>query len=256
MISESVRTDDGSSTRRHPVTGELYHARDGALTETREKYLGPARLAERLRQGPVRLLDVGFGIGLACIEALALPAPHGLHIDTLEREADAFAAAGAFHPGHPLPRALHLRREWRDGTRRVVAHVGDLRQTLRHIPPGLHLIFHDPFQPLHNTEAWTVEVFRLQAERLHPRGLWLTYSQSRIVRAGLREAGFHPGDTPAGASRRGGTAAALDPDLLAHPLAPPPEGWGEPFRDPDLRDSPARIRSRREAATRNRRKSS
>jgi tRNA U34 5-methylaminomethyl-2-thiouridine-forming methyltransferase MnmC len=132
----------------------------------------------------------------------------------------------------------------------VRAHVGDLRHTLKRIEPGVDLIFHDPFQPLRNSEAWTVEVFGLLADLLKPDGLLLTYSQSRIVRAGLVEAGLAVGATPAAPPHRGGTAAARAPDLLAHPLPEPEGGWGEPFRDPGLDDTPARIRSRREAATR------
>lgn len=251
MTSDRVLTGDGSATRRHPATGELYHARDGALTETLEKYLRPGRLAERLLRGPVRVLDVGFGIGLTCVESLAPPAPYGLRIDTLELEAEAFTAAERFHPGHPLPRALRDHGEWQEEGRRIVAHMGDLRRTLSEIPPGVDLIFHDPFQPLRNSEAWTVEVFRLQAGLLKPDGLWLSYSQSRIVRAGLMEAGFHIGGTVPAGGQRGGTAAALRPSRLDHPLPTPPGGWGEPFRDPRLSDPAHRIRSRREAAIRN-----
>jgi len=250
MTSESVRTDDGSLTRRHPVTGELFHARDGARGETLAKYIQPSRLAERLLDGPVRLLDVGFGIGTTCLESLSLPAPHGLQIDTLELEEDAFRVAMAYHPPHPLFDALDQHGIWEDKTRRVVAHRGDLRQTLPRIGPGIDLVFHDPFQPLRNSEAWTVEVFRMITERLAPGGLLLTYSQSRIVRAGLAEAGLWIGETPAQPPQRGGTAAAKEPNQLTHPLSRPADGWGEPFRDPDLNLSAAEIRSCREAALR------
>jgi len=250
MTSESVRTDDGSLTRRHPVSGELYHARDGARGETRAKYIQPARLAERLRAGAVHILDVGFGIGITCMECLALPAPHGIRIDTLELEPEVFKLAKDYHPPHPVFEALAHQGFWEANGQRVTAHPGDLRQTLPKVGGGIDLVFHDPFQPLCNSEAWTVEVFRMISEKMNSGGLLLTYSQSRIIRAGLVEAGLSVGDTPAVPPHRGGTAAAKDPERLTHPLPLPPGGWGEPFRDPGLKRTPNEIRSCREAAVR------
>ncbi len=250
MISEPVRTGDGSLTRRHHATGQLYHARDGARTETEAKFILPSHLAERLQAGPVRLLDIGFGMGYTCLQALSLPAPHGIRIDTLEMEAEVFDEASGCHPPHPLFAALRDHGEWESEGRKVVAHLGDLRQTLHRVPSGVDLIFHDPFAPLVNTEAWTREIFARLAALLNPGGLLLTYSQSRIVRASLHAAGFRLGTTPARPPHRGGTVAAIPPTILQCPLSEPAGGWGPPFEDPDQNASATTIRSRREALLR------
>ncbi|MCC5843745.1 MAG: hypothetical protein JJU05_05780 [Verrucomicrobia bacterium] len=77
MISEPIRTekivtDDGSLTCRHPLFGEPYHALQGARSEAESKFIRPSRLAARLTTGSVRLLDVGFGLGVNCRAAVGI----------------------------------------------------------------------------------------------------------------------------------------------------------------------------------------
>lgn len=79
---ESVTTADGSPTLYHPGFRQHFHTLAGAATEAERKFVIPSRLRERLAAGkPVRVLDVGFGLGVNCAAALRCGGP--LEIITL-----------------------------------------------------------------------------------------------------------------------------------------------------------------------------
>lgn len=253
---QSIITDDGSLTCRHPVYGEPYHALQGARTEAESKFILPSRLAERLRQGPLRLLDVGFGLGVNCRAAAQTARQTGGHIlsvDTVEADPDAWLRARTLYPECRLTRELTETGRYQDHFVQVTRHDGDLRQGLTHMEGPWDVVFHDPFSPLKNTECWTLDLFRLFFQKLSPDGLLLTYSESAAVRAGLLQAGFLIGTSPAVPPHRGGTLAARAPHQLTHPLDPSPFQIfpkNVPFRDQALADSGHSIRARREASVR------
>ncbi|MGA0332952.1 MAG: tRNA (5-methylaminomethyl-2-thiouridine)(34)-methyltransferase MnmD [Kiritimatiellia bacterium] len=243
MTSEPLRTGDGSFTLRHPVVGEAYHSLDGAFSEARNKFLIPSRLSERRSLGPVRLLDVGFGLGVNCRCALESPGSFTLHIDSLENDPQALDRALQLAPEDPLLLSLQTSGAYRQGQNQVNLHPGDMRVVIQNLPGPYDLIFHDPFSPMRNSECWTVELFREFFLRLSPDGALLTYSQSKIVRAALQAAGFQVQDTPPLPPHRGGTIAVKQGAGI-EPLSV------IPFRDPELNASGHEIRSRREAAQR------
>jgi len=239
MTSKPVRTDDGSFTLRHPEVGETYHSLDGAETETRVKFIEPSRLKERCRNAPVRLLDVGFGLGLNCRAALACAKDGSLQIDTLEHETQSLEQGLILFPDDPLLIGLKAKGVYQN----VTLHLGDLRKTLPALTQPYDLIFHDPFSPVRNSECWTVEVFQQLFRLLKSDGALLTYSQSNMVRAAMSEAGFVIQNTTVPEGQRGGTIAFTSGTGIALPSS-------IPYRDPDLNASGHDIRSRREATLR------
>ncbi|MDF3128089.1 MnmC family methyltransferase [Kiritimatiellaeota bacterium B1221] len=243
MTSRVIKTDDGSLTLRHPEVGEAYHSLDGAASETRNKFILPSRLSERLAHGPVRLLDVGFGLGLNCRAALSCPSTHPLHIDSLEREPQALDRGLMLFPGDPLILSLRASGYYQNASHTVELHLGDVRQSIQTLSQPYDLIFHDPFSPVRNSECWTVELFAEMFRLLNPGGALLTYSQSKMVRAAMHEAGFIIRDTPVPAPHRGGTLACKQ----GTGLDPAP---ALPLRDPTLNASGHKIRSLREAEIR------
>lgn len=256
MTFEALRTADGSLTCRHPVYNESYHAVEGARSEALAKFITPSRLASRLSAGPVRLLDVGFGLGVNCraaVDTARAAAGSGLCIDTLEADPGAWLRARALYPDCDITRALAESGRYRAPGVEVFRRDGDLRKTLPGLGGSYDLIFHDPFSPMKNTECWTRDLFRLLYARLSPDGLLLTYSESAAVRAGLLQAGFRIGQSPAVPPHRGGTVAAGPEAGLDDPIDPAAFALfpkNIPFRDPDLRDKAQTIRSRREAEVR------
>lgn len=245
--SNIVKTADGSFTLRHPELGETYHAQEGAQSEAHSKFITPSHLQERLRKGPVRILDVGFGLGVNCREALDIKGTGPLHIDSVEVEPEALERGLLLFPDDPLLLDLQRNRLHMRPNREVHLHLGDLRDLLADLPGPYDLIFHDPFSPLKNTECWTVEFFTRLRARLKADGALLTYSQSGVVRAALEQAGYHIGSTPAVPPHRGGTIATLDPALLDLPLPPQTH---LPYREPHTHATPRDIRSAREANVR------
>ena len=140
---------------RHPVLGEPYHALQGASSEAECKFIRPSRLRDRLKSGPVRLLDVGFGLGINCRTALACAGDAHLTIDSLEHEPEALNRGLEVEPDDPLILSLKAAEIYRPPNATVTLHLGDLRETLPGLPGPYDVIFHDPFSPLKNTEAWT-----------------------------------------------------------------------------------------------------
>jgi tRNA U34 5-methylaminomethyl-2-thiouridine-forming methyltransferase MnmC len=245
MTSDPILTNDGSYTLRHPQLGETYHARDGARGESLAKFILPSGIAERLRLGPLRLLDIGFGLGLnarCALECAVATAAFPLTIDSLEWEPVALDRALLLSPDDPL--CLDVKRSGRHcaGPHNVVLHLGDARQVLQRLPGPWDLIFHDPFSPMKNTECWTQDFFALLRSKVSKNGALYTYSESRVVRAGLLAAGWSVENTPARPPQRGGTCA--------RPSQATPPGEALPWRDPELRDTGTRIRQRRELAIR------
>ena len=240
-----IQTDDGSYTFHHPGYGEPYHTLRGAESEAEAKFIRPTRLREKAKQGPIRLLDIGFGLGINCRAAMACASTHPLHIDSLESELEALDLALEITPSDPLLLGLKADRVYEN----VRLLHGDLRDTLRSLKGPYDIIFHDPFSPIKNTEAWTVEVFTYLKKLSAPHAMVATYSESAIVRGAMIEAGWHVGASSSTDQHRGGTVAVIDPCDLECPIDPETIST-EPYRDPDLCWSGKEIRSKREAVVR------
>lgn len=253
---EKILTADGSYTCRHPGYKENYHAKEGARAEAFAKFIRPGRLAERLRAGPVRVLDVGFGLGvnvMAAIEVARETGGHPLRMDTVEADADALPRARALAPACPVLSALETTGQWRDALVEVALFHADIRRAVTTLPGNYDLIFHDPFSPMKNTECWTVELFARFKSLLKAGGMLLTYAEADAVRAGLFQAGFSVGRTPPAPPHRGGTLAVPRPGPAPDPIDPepftrPPKNIA--YHDFTLEDDGKTIRARREAQVR------
>ncbi len=86
--SEKVITGDGTPTLYHPEYRQHFHSVAGAATESREKFIIPSGLGERVNP---QVLDIGFGLGYNAIAALE--ANPGAVITTLEKDRKALEAA-------------------------------------------------------------------------------------------------------------------------------------------------------------------
>ena len=135
-IFPGIRTADGSFTLYHPGYRQHFHSLAGAVSEAERKFVEPARLAERLADGPVRLLEIGFGLGINTAAALrcAETADNPLEIVSLELDSRVLDAAEALHPEHSLERELiaSLKRtgEYRCGRSSVRLLSGDARKRI------------------------------------------------------------------------------------------------------------------------------
>ena len=61
---EIVITQDGSPTLFDPLVQSHYHSLFGAISESKHVFIHGSQLFERLKQGDVSILEIGFGSGL------------------------------------------------------------------------------------------------------------------------------------------------------------------------------------------------
>lgn len=233
-------TDDGSYTLRDSRLDETYHSGCGALAECLHVYLrnsGVEALCERRGAGqppageaaaPLRVLEFGFGTGMACLLTMAAGRAHECSLEyvSLEHallptevlsqlrigEAVALAIARDELPAS-FAIASELERDWLAFRASLSAEsaegefvweagrgsrlhlvIGDAAQYAasaheRSLAP-FDAIYFDAFSPATNPKLWTEQVFANLSNLLKPDGLLVSYCVSGAVRRGLESAGF------------------------------------------------------------------
>lgn len=245
-----VATEDGSPTFYSEQFKEHFHSRAGARSEAKQKYCEPANLVERLKKGPIQLMDICFGLGynslVSCEEALRVGGE--LTITALEMDRRVVQSAAAI-PSVSSPfnyrdclEELVETGSWKCQGCTIQMIWGDARQTIAQLDTHYDLIWLDGFSTQRNSELWTVDFFTKLNPLLARNGVLCTYCAAIPVRRGFMEAGFHVGESPAFGRERGGTVVSHDASLLPQPL---PErdlflmkgSRGIPYRDPNANRS-------------------
>jgi len=257
----AVRTEDGSWTMAAPGHGQACHSTAGAWREARERYALATGLdllaAERGHRQPVRLLDVGTGLGWNLAAAWDLVAAGEGQLDAtgLELEPELCRAApgiatasgtGPWSAHYPVlaERLAELASHGLPRSRTTLApgstlelHLGDARSTvsqLRAEGVRFDVIFLDAFSPSVEPDLWGGSFLGDLASLLEPTGMLSTYTVSLTVRERLRRAGLQVGTGPRVGAKAGGTLASPTLDLpalepraaakLERRLSRPPEG--------------------------------
>jgi tRNA U34 5-methylaminomethyl-2-thiouridine-forming methyltransferase MnmC len=197
---EIIATKDGSPTLR-TADGITYHSRHGAVQESMHVFIqtGLIPALEQFPEGPVTILEMGFGTGLnalltalesdrrhrairyVSVEKYPLPEPIWQQL-TYTQDAD----------GQVIFEALH-RAPWNEPVLitsqvELLKVAGEL-QTMN-LPEAVQLIYFDAFAPEKAPELWTPALFRKLIDVLVPGGLLTTYCSKGVVRRALQEVGF------------------------------------------------------------------
>ncbi|MGG6265778.1 tRNA (5-methylaminomethyl-2-thiouridine)(34)-methyltransferase MnmD [Leptolyngbya sp. AN03gr2] len=258
-------TQDGSYTFFSEEFGEAFHSYQGAKTEAFQKFSDAIDLEQRAKQSEIKLLDVCYGLGYntaAAIEVIRKVNPI-CNIDIYGLELDPTVPIGAA----PLLQhwstnvqtvleSLAKQHFYQDDHLKAQLMTGDARQTIQQLNHfQADAIFFDPFSPRRCPQLWTVEFFKLVAQRLAPDGKLATYSRSASVRTALIEAGLQIGTIPLGELHlphdwAQGTIAAWNSETL-HPLSQMEQEHlntraAIPYRDRTLHDSAEEILERHE----------
>lgn len=267
-------TGDGSFTFYSTEFGETFHSHYGAHQEAIGKFVDPTLLPEKAKQGPIKILDVCYGLGYNT--ALALETIWQVNPDCQVQvyalELNPVVPRAAIAEGRSLTIANAGLQSWSPRVQtylNTLAYdleiqspdcqaqllVGDARQTLQVVlkqPFLADAIFLDPFSPPNCPQLWTVEFFQLLSQCLHPQGRLATYSCAAAVRTGLMAAGFAIAASPPVGRRTTGTVAGFTlTDCLA--LTPQEQEHLQtvasiPYHDPQLNDPASTILTRRQQA--------
>lgn len=231
---EVVTTRSGAWAMRDRATGQVMHPVVGPLAEAEALYLGPSRLAERLRARalePLVVLDVGLGAGSNAVAAWraseARASGRVMEIVSFDRTVAALALA--LEPEHAPafgldgPAGVAARALLADGrhatprtTWRLV--LGDLPGALAETGLTADVVYWDPFSPRANPELWSLAAFAALRSRSGERATVHTYSAATSTRAAMLLAGFAVGTGASTGTMGQTTVGAIDLGDLAQPL--------------------------------------
>lgn len=266
-----VETEDGSYTLNSKTClgkSETMHTYHGAITESLEKFVKPARLDNRKK---VHVLDICSGLGYnaaSCIEFL--DDEDKIEIDMVEISKETVAAALLIEnpvKSYEIIKRVVEEKLCEEGTLRFKFHKGeipgnlninvyinDARDVIKELQgkKRYDAIFLDPFSPLKCPELYTLEFFLKLRNLLKDDGIILTYTSAAPVRSAMIHAGLYVGEGPLFGRKSGGTVAARNPEMIKKPLSTDDERMialsdaGIPFRDPELNESSQEIIERRQ----------
>ena len=135
---------------------------------------------------------------------------------------------------------------------KLTFYVDDARKSILSINEQYDYIFLDAFTFSKAPELWTVEFMSELYNRLSPRGLLMTYSNSALVRNTFLENNFYVGKIYNEKTKKFiGTVAAKDKSLIKYPLSNYEIGLcntkaGIPYHDPSLSSDKSTILKQRE----------
>ncbi|TBH20990.1 tRNA (5-methylaminomethyl-2-thiouridine)(34)-methyltransferase MnmD [Thermus thermamylovorans] len=190
-----LHTQDGTPTLLHPVYGEAYHPRQGALLQARRLYLEQTRT--HLHPAP-RVLEVGLGLLVNFRASLESALLRGVRLRYLAVEREPLPGELLARVRLPLPLAEEVFQDilGRWPAERFAGPWGELRVLFGDVRevqlPRLWAtaVYLDPFSPRANPEAWSPFVLRALRRALRPGGRLATYSAQGAFRRALKEAGF------------------------------------------------------------------
>ncbi|MGF7119158.1 tRNA (5-methylaminomethyl-2-thiouridine)(34)-methyltransferase MnmD [Methanobacterium oryzae] len=266
-----VKTNDDSYTFNSNIINgksETMHTHHGAITESLEKFVKPAKLEGKKE---IKILDICSGLGYnaaACIEYLEDSVK--IEIDMVEISKETLAAA--LFIDSPISSYNIIKKAVEDRLYEkgilgfkfhdkkiserinINIYIDDARKVVKHIEghKKYDAIFLDPFSPLKSPELYSIEFFDSLKNLLNESGVILTYTSAAPVRSAMVQTGLHVGEGPQFGRKSGGTIASNDPELIERQLRENDERMvalsdaGIPFRDPNLNGSSDKIIERRE----------
>ena len=240
IVAARIAVDD-DGTPRSVDYGDVYHPRSGALAQARHVFLDGDALAARWR-GKDRfvVLETGFGLGnnfLATWAAWRADPQRCRHLHFISIEAsppsrDSFASLTREPPLAPL--AAELARQWppltcnlhrialEDGGIELLLAFGAVDAWLPQIVAEVDAFFLDGFAPARNPAMWDARLFKAMARLAAPEATVATWSAARVIRDGLRGAGFAIANAPGSGGKRDITRGRFAPRFA--PRASPRRG--------------------------------
>jgi tRNA U34 5-methylaminomethyl-2-thiouridine-forming methyltransferase MnmC len=187
-----VETEDGSFSLFSEAFQEACHSKSGAKAETILHYIEGCKVVEKASEGPITILEVGFGLGVGFLTTLEKLST-SFHFISLEIDKNLL---NWFSDKHP-----ELKLEWKENILETQNELfkltiiqGDARvelpKYLSSHPVQWNAIYQDAFSPKRNPSLWTKEWFELLKSHSTTDAIMSTYSASSSVRKSMHDAGW------------------------------------------------------------------
>ena len=223
-----VTTSDGSKTAHSERYQQTYHSIHGAVTESRTVYVEGAGLTDYLKlaeqqQRAVRVLEVGFGLGLNFLLSADAALQHQVKLEYVAIEHDPVApnilrklnySTWLTNPqlAENLYKSLEIKGSEPTGKEAVFQAKPGIGISLDILPAlGLEslagsedfdIVYLDAFSPDTNEECWAQETLDFLFNAMSHESTLATYCVKGSVRRGLAAAGFQVTKLPGPAGKR------------------------------------------------------
>lgn len=209
-------TGDGSKTLFHPIVGEHYHSKHGAVAESKHVFVAMG-LRHFLTLHPaadtVSVLEIGFGTGLNFLMTMRFASDNDIAIRYTGVEAfplsleqirqidhaafvpssiwQAFISSYEEAQQHPVLFARH-------GNLEILVHKVEDLVWKKHYD----VIYFDAFAAVHQPEMWTPGVLAHVVSALRPGGVFVTYAITGALKRTLRALGMQIEKVPGAPGKR------------------------------------------------------
>lgn len=220
---EIVKTNDGSSTLFHPLIGEHYHSRHGALQESKHVFLNSGlqfflnkkNSLNGSSTNRVSILEVGFGTGLNYLLTAdyCLKNKITLHYTGIERyplpkdliDETNYAAfvdkslANSFYFNYPIILEKNEETTILENSYLEIALLDVLKFQSN---KTFDVLYFDAFSAIHQPEMWTKELLAHLSNFLNPGGVFITYAITGNLKRTMKSLGFEIEKVPGAPGKR------------------------------------------------------
>lgn len=207
--SPLVETADGSRTLFHEESGEHYHSRHGAVSESKHVFVGMGLAYSHEQAGKgLRVLEVGFGTGLNFLLSAAYALEKDFPIHYTGVEAYPLPLGRILELGYDqyVPKELwHAFIEAYPNTLKyadVTLQIVEQKILDTHFEQPFDLIYFDAFSAIHQPEMWTPEVLGHVVSFLSSGGVFVTYSITGSLKRILKSLGMRIEKLPGAPGKR------------------------------------------------------
>ncbi|MBN2610767.1 MAG: tRNA (5-methylaminomethyl-2-thiouridine)(34)-methyltransferase MnmD [Bacteroidales bacterium] len=196
-----VQTHDGSFTIYSNRMGECFHSINGAVTESMHVFINAG--FKYSGEGPVNILEAGFGTGLNTWLTLleSLKSGRSVKYYTIELfPVDSQLLKDLNYHNFSVTRgqdkdlfySLH-NCDWGKDikiTENFVLHKinEDIKSTI--FPQDIGVVYYDAFSPATQPELWSFDIFERLHQKMQPGALLTTYCVKGEIKRILRSVGF------------------------------------------------------------------
>ena len=197
-----VLTKDGTYSLRSLAFDENFHSLEGALEETKIKFINPSDL-KRFKGKSLNVLDICFGLGYnssllfsELIKQKSFLNWYALEIDKkpLDYSLENKSFQKLWDPKIiKILKSLSHNCQYKDQFIKCDILWGDARTKIDDIPSNIKfdLIYLDGFSPQKCPQLWSFEFLTKVTQKLNPNGYLITYSSAAAIRKTLRNLGLN-----------------------------------------------------------------